>query len=551
VVTAAPVRVFDGPLNASNPDSIAALRAVLEQHGFTGHAVGDALGAALPFSKSHLRDDLPLYLRRLMSPTPINTLVKLFVLDRSVDESRAAEAFAPVDLDTVRAMGLIEDGPRGIRARLRLSVHDGLILAHDADDNERRTLQPDHVLDVNPTTISLSNLTVRRRVETALEIGTGCGVLALRAARHASRVVATDTNPRALNIATFNAALNGITDVEWRLGSLFDAVAGERFDLIFSNPPYVISPDSQFIFRDGGRRGDALCEEIVRRAPEHLNAGGFATVLVNWAIHHGEEWSAPLRRWVDGNGGDGWLMLSAAEEPMSYAAIWNRTRDRDVYAAGIDRWMQYFDELGLRAIGMGAVVLRRRASGTAWVRADHLPDSVRSPAGGHIERLFESEDRLMSLADDAALLAQRFATVRDQQIHQTLAIGDAGYTIEAAEVRLLGGLPFRGSVDACTTQLLSRCNGDRTLAEIADEIAAANGAEPGKLTSACAAIARRLVASGFLVSRVTPAAGSPLLERVNDNDSIEHGHSSNALGPSQVSCNVSKDGKEGIGHHHE
>ena len=76
-------------------------------------------------------------------------------------------------------------------------------------------------------------------------------------------VVATDTNPRALNLAVFNAAFNGVTNVEWRLGSLFDAVAGESFDLIFSNPPYVISPDSQFIFRDGGRRGDALCAEIV------------------------------------------------------------------------------------------------------------------------------------------------------------------------------------------------------------------------------------------------------------------------------------------------
>ena len=67
-----------------------------------------------------------------------------------------------------------------------------------------------------------------------------------------------------MNIAAFNAAINGITNVEWRLGSLFEPVAGERFDLIFSNPPYVISPDSQFIFRDGGRQGDALCEEMVR-----------------------------------------------------------------------------------------------------------------------------------------------------------------------------------------------------------------------------------------------------------------------------------------------
>lgn len=499
MVTATRSPGFDGPLSTTDHKSIAALRTVLEKHGFTGGAVVEALGTAL--GKSHQRDDLPLYLRRLEAPTPINTLVKLFVLDRSVDESRAAAALAPLDLDALREIGLVEDGPRGLRARLRLSVHDGLILAHDAYDDERKTLRPDHVLDVNPTTISLSNLTVRRPVKRALEIGTGCGVLALVASRHAGQVVATDTNPRALNLAAFNAAINGITNVEWRLGGLFDAVNGERFDLIFSNPPYVISPDSQFIFRDGGRRGDALCEEIVRRAPAFLNDGGFASFLINWAIPAAEEWSAPLRRWVDANQCDSWLMMSAAQDPTTYAAIWNRSRDRDAYASGLDRWIRYFEELRLRALGLGAVVLRRRASGTSWVRADHLADSVTAPAGAHIERLFEAEDHLAATPDDAALLGQSFLAVPDHRLHQILKIEDGRYAIEAAEVRLQGGLPFRGQLDAYAIQLLARCDGRRPLAAIAQEIADEAGVNPAQFISACAAIARRLVSTGFLVVR--------------------------------------------------
>lgn len=488
---------FAGPLSIEDPSAIRQLRAVLDQHGFTGTAVVDALG--LPFGKSHLRDDMPLYLRRLAAPTPINTLVKLFVLDRSVDESRAAAAFAPLDLDQIRDIGLIEDGPRGIRARLRLSVHEGFIIAHDAYDEETRTLRPDHVLDVNPTTIALSNLTVRRPVARALEIGTGCGALVLRAARHAEHVVGTDTNPRALNLAAFNAAINGVTNVEWRLGSLFDAVQGERFDLIFCNPPYVISPDSQFIFRDGGRKGDALCEEVIRTTPAFLNEGGFATVLINWAIHHGEEWADPLRRWVDGNGCDSWLMMSAAQDPSTYAAIWNRSRDRDKYTSGLDRWINYFEELNLLAIGLGAVVLRKRGSGRGWIREDHLPENMTSDAGPHIERLFASEDRLMRLSD-FELLMQSPRTARDHVLRQTLTVNDSGgYTIDTAEVRLQGGLPFRGSVDTYSTQLLARCDGTRSLASIAEEIAGANNLDPNKFTAACAGIARRLIASGFLV----------------------------------------------------
>lgn len=503
-VAAIPVRTgssFDGPLNLTNASAIATLRSVLERHGYTGSAVLDALGAPLASTRSHMRDDMPLYLRRVAAPTPINTLIKLFVLDRSVDESRAAEAFAPLDIDDVRDLGLIADGPRGVRACVRLSVHEGLVLAHDAYDEERRALRADHVLDVNPTTIALSNLTVRRRVARALEIGTGCGALALVAASHADHVVATDTNPRALNLASFNAAINGITNVEWRLGSLFDAVEGETFDLIFCNPPYVISPDSQFIFRDGGRRGDALCEEIIRRTPRYLNEGGFATVLINWAIRHGDQWSAPLRAWVDGNGCDSWLMMSAAQDPVSYAAIWNRSRDRETYTAGLDRWTNYFEELGLQAIGLGAVVLRRASGERAWVRADHLHDSITTHAGPHIERLFETQTRLAAVGDDQALLDQRFELSRDHRLTQVLAPQPGAYAINAAEVRIDGGLPFRGNVDAYATELLSLCDGLRTLRENAEQIAAARDLDQATFTAACAGIARGLAASGFLVLR--------------------------------------------------
>ena len=112
----------------------------------------------------------------------------------------------------------------------------------------------------------------------------------------------------------------------------------------------------------------------------------------------------PLRRWVDGNGCDSWLMMSAAQDPTTYAAIWTRSRDRDVYAAALDRWIKYFDELGVQALGLGAVVLRKSAAAKPWVRADHLADSVTAPAGAHIERLFTAHDRLTTFADDEALL---------------------------------------------------------------------------------------------------------------------------------------------------
>jgi hypothetical protein len=392
-----------------------------------GTAVPNAFGAALPVGKFHYRDDLPLYLRRLRDPTPVNTLVKLFVLDRVLDAASVRQAIEPLDVTDLLRMGLIEqESEGGIRATVRLSGYAGLVLAHDRYDEQTGTLRDDHVLDVNPTTVMLANLTVRRRVRTALDIGTGCGVLALLAARHSDRVVATDTNPRALNLAAFNACLNDIDNVEWRQGSLFEPIEGSRFDLVVCNPPYVISPDSRFLFRDGGRRGDALSEEIVRRMPSYLEEGGFASILCNWGLREGETVDAPLRRWVEGSGCDAWLLWSATHDPLTYAAMWTRARDRATYDAALARWSAYFDELGVASIGLGGMVLRRRSA----PRTGSTPSCRASSEAIAHQRIFT---RSHAIADDRLLTSQ---SPRPPICHQVSHTKTAMLT-QAAGVRLM------------------------------------------------------------------------------------------------------------------
>ena len=71
-------------------------------------------------------------------------------------------------------------------------------------------MAPDHVLGISSAATSLAQLTVREPVDRALDLGTGCGVQALHLATHASQVVATDVNQRALRLTRFNAELNGV-----------------------------------------------------------------------------------------------------------------------------------------------------------------------------------------------------------------------------------------------------------------------------------------------------------------------------------------------------
>jgi methylase of polypeptide subunit release factors len=493
-----PAPAFQGPLDSTDLSAVETLGRTLIAHGFASDAVLAALGPPLAQTRSHVRDDVPLYLRRLSVRTPLHTLIKIFVLCQAVDEDAAAEAFAPLSLDDVARLGVIERDDAGVIARVRLSGCSGLLLTHDAYD-PRGTTNRDHVLDVNPTTNTLASLTVRRRVRSALDIGTGCGVVALMAARHSDRVVGVDTNPRALNYAVFNAALNGLHNVEFRQGSLFDPVHRERFDLIACNPPYVISPESRYIFRDGDRRGHGLCEEVVRRAPEHLESGGYATILCNWGIGPGEHWSAPLREWVAESTCDTWLLCSGTQDPLTYAAIWNRGPDAAGYREALETWPAYHRELDFEKIGIGAVILRRRSTAGGWVRTDVLPDGPFEPDETLIPRIFDAQDRLAALPSDDALLASACLPTNTHELHQVLTLRDGRYVVRDAEIRLDAGLKFRGTVDPYTTHLLTRCNGQVTLEEIADDIASRASNTREEVRRATATIARRLISLGFLI----------------------------------------------------
>lgn len=376
------------------------------------------------FGPAWVSEDVPLVLDRYRTGDPRAALVRLFVLGETV----ARESLA-VDVEPLREAGLLDlEGDTAV-ARVRLAPFAGALVAHEAGADDA-----DFVTGVNAASRTLATLTVRREVERALDVGTGSGIEALIAARHAAHVVATDINPRALEYAALNARLNGV-ELDLRQGSLFEPVAGETFDLVVANPPFVVSPDTDFVFRDSGLPGDAICREVVRGAAEHLRPGGFATVLCNWICRTPDERWEPAARWVEEIDADAIVICHGVIDPLRYASRWNEPhrRDPERYARAVGRWLDYYEREGIVGIGIGAVVLRGR-EGKGWVRGFSAPKPAAGFAGKHLERLFEATDRLERLGADEELLAERYGVVPGHRLDQTLAYRTAyevaGVTME-------------------------------------------------------------------------------------------------------------------------
>jgi len=224
--------------------------------------------------------ELPLALHRTRGGSPLDILLRLFWRGVPVDVETAVQAVQPTMLEEWVSLGLLRAEGEAVVAPLALQPIGDLVVAHDS----RRHSGPRADYGMGPalTSRNVAQLTIRRRCARALDIGCGSGFQAFLAAQHSDQVVAVDRNPRAVNLARFNAQLNGLSNVEV-LEYDFEPVRDQEFDLIVSNPPYVVSPENAFIFRDSGLPGDALCRKIIGEGARHLREGGYCQFLCSWA----------------------------------------------------------------------------------------------------------------------------------------------------------------------------------------------------------------------------------------------------------------------------
>ena len=227
-----------------------------------------------------------------------------------------------------------------------------------------------------------------------------------------------------------------------------------------------------FLFRDSGREGDAVSRDVVRALPDHLEEGAFGSVLVSWVA---PPMGTGRRRCAGGS------PAAAATRGCSTTARATRSHTRptgsattsaaepEAFASTLDRWLAYFDRLGIEGIATGAVILRRRA-GVNWTRADRIPADRLQPAGAQIERVFAAGDVLSAMRDERELLAERVGLAPLAVLEQHVVLGDGEWDSGGAVLRLDEGLGFEASLDAATAGMLASLDGRRTIGDIVGDM---------------------------------------------------------------------------------
>jgi len=388
-------------------------------------------------------------------------MIRLFLLQRGVPEALVRKAFPGVDLV---ALGIVR-----VSAGDTLAVLDIRPFAEDerewwvvADltpglDGRREPMRPDYVLGIAPASLSLINLTVPIKAERALDIGTGCGIQSLHLADRVDQLVATDVNPRALQLARWTAALNRI-ELDVRDGSLYEPVHGERFDVIVSNPPYVISPPGEGLtYRETGFAGDSVVEQLVRHAPHHLTDGGWCQLLANWTCVRGEDWRDRIANWTADR--SAWAVQREQLDPSEYVELWLRDaglHGSPLYTTRYDEWMRWLDDQNVEAIGMGWITLHN-VEGS--LDAEPWPYEIERPIGPHVLHRFQRSEGLPTDLTGLHL------HVADDVIQETS--GQPGAEDPASIVlRRQRGMRRAEQVDTVLAGFVGACDGDLSTGQI-------------------------------------------------------------------------------------
>jgi hypothetical protein len=473
------------------------LRNFLEESGFTSEFTLRTLKLnELPSPRT---PNAPALREKLGDRTPLNLLLQWFYLSSSLSTDDVAGIIPDWFVEVACASKILRKEGNVLAPLVFLGHFMGHWIA--SDQNSRfEASEPDFVLWPNMTTQFLRNFTVQRPSRATLDMGTGNGAQALGAAAFSEKVVGTDLNARALEFADFNAKLNGIDNVEWLYGDAFAPVAGRKFDLIVSNPPFFIGPSNSFLFCDNPMELDQFCRQFAREGAKQLEEGGYLQMLCEWVETKGVRWQDRVEEWFEGSGCDAWVVRGQSRSAEQYAL--DRVREfshtGDIDTAVYDSYVRYFQQRNVEAVHNGIIAMRKR-SGRNWVLMETVGNVTNQPFGDLVYARFAGLDFLSANPSAAQTLAICPKLPQHILLDQTLRRAGDGWDAVSLTLKLGRGVPCTFSLQPQVAEFVSQFDGKRTLAELVKEMTAQVKAPPETVEKECVQLVRKLIENGFVL----------------------------------------------------
>lgn len=428
--------------------------------------------------------------------SPCSLLVRLFLAGFEVASGDLVAALGAQDTALLTDLGLIVARGAGFGPCARIDPHETCWIASDV--RARHGMRAaDFVLGPSPVSQLLAKLTIRRPVASTLDLGCGAGQLAMLAAEHSGTVVATDVNPRAVSFAQFNLALNECASVEVRTGSLFEPVGDARFDLIVCNPPFVISPDTTYIYRDGM---SDICRRIVTEAPAHLTADGCLQMLCNWPQWVGEPWSAAVADWVRDIGCDVWLLRIHNLSAAMYSAVWLTQEfgsEGAIPSEAYQRWAGHLKNQNIDSVGSGLLIVRPVTGRLPWCEYRDAPPLL-GAAGECIDHTLRCRDYLARLENKDRLLDEVLVPASALELRTRAGLGSGQWNTLGRQLSQTCGLGFTLNLDPVAASIVAMLDGKRTLRELVQAFAAEHGVAPEYFLPQLPAAITELIHRGML-----------------------------------------------------
>ena len=312
----------------------------------------------------------PFFEYTLREETPVNILILLFILGAALSYRSVRLVFSTKEINTLCAAGILSSRPSKdkISSNVKITPYEEFNFISDfvtrmPDRMFHKYYNEKHDLVYSPGNDSqyLSSTRIPKEFEATLDLCTGSGIHAILASKISKRVIGVDINPRAVHYATANLVLNNISNVEFRLGDLYEPVRAEKFDYIITNTPFIITKNKDQLYFDGGRRGGKIFNRVLFGLSRQLKMGGYCHITMFFGEFAGISQIRLFEQWVYKHKYRALVLATPALNNHSLALVqygeW--VADFKKYNKKIKEYLEYLDKVKLKKTIPCVIIIRK------------------------------------------------------------------------------------------------------------------------------------------------------------------------------------------------